>query len=68
MSEAQRNECPLDRLVIPHGGFRTIVADPPWMLSGLSAGRIGRTEKGKGEALTTQQCPLKKYAPCLFQK
>ena len=30
MSEAQRNECPLDRLVIPHGGFRTIVADPPW--------------------------------------
>ena len=30
MSEAKRNECPLDRLVIPHGGFRTIVADPPW--------------------------------------
>ena len=30
MSEAQRNECPLDRLVIPHGGYRTIVADPPW--------------------------------------
>ena len=30
MNEAQRNECPLDRLVIPHGGFRTIVADPPW--------------------------------------
>lgn len=30
MSEAQRNEFPLDRLVIPHGGFRTIVADPPW--------------------------------------
>ena len=23
-------KCPLDRLVIPHGGFRTIVADPPW--------------------------------------
>jgi N6-adenosine-specific RNA methylase IME4 len=31
MSEEQHNECPLDRLVyIPHGGFRTIVADPPW--------------------------------------
>lgn len=30
MNEAQRNECPLDRLVIPYGGFRTIVADPPW--------------------------------------
>lgn len=30
MNEAQRNECPLDRIVIPHGGFRTIVADPPW--------------------------------------
>jgi len=22
--------CPLERMVIPHGGFRTIVADPPW--------------------------------------
>ena len=30
MNEAKRNECMLDRLVIPHGGFRTIVADPPW--------------------------------------
>ncbi len=30
MNEAKRNECPLDRIVIPHGGFRTIVADPPW--------------------------------------
>lgn len=29
-SEATLAECPLDRLVIPHGGFRTIVADPPW--------------------------------------
>lgn len=24
------NEHLLDRLVIPHGGYRTIVADPPW--------------------------------------
>ena len=30
MSEAQRSECPLERIVIPHGGYRTIVADPPW--------------------------------------
>lgn len=30
MSEAKRNECPNERLVIPHGGYRTIVADPPW--------------------------------------
>lgn len=29
-SEATQAACPLDRLVIPHGGFRTIVADPPW--------------------------------------
>lgn len=34
MSEAQRNEFPLDRLVIPYGGFRTIVADPPWPYTG----------------------------------
>lgn len=30
VNEAKRNERPLDRLVIPHGGYRTIVADPPW--------------------------------------
>lgn len=33
MSEAQRNEGPLDRLVIPHGGFSVIYADPPWRYS-----------------------------------
>ena len=30
MNEAQRSEDPLDRLVIPDGGYSTIVVDPPW--------------------------------------
>jgi len=30
MNEAKRNECRLDHLVIPDGGYKTIVADPPW--------------------------------------
>lgn len=30
MNEAQRNECQLDRFVIPNGGYKCIVADPPW--------------------------------------
>jgi len=30
MNEAKRNECRLDRLVIPHGGYSIIYADPPW--------------------------------------
>jgi len=30
MNEAQRNECHFDRLVIPDGGYQTIVCDPPW--------------------------------------
>jgi hypothetical protein len=34
------NEFPLDRLVIPHGGFRTIVADPPWIY-----GKWGKASK-----------------------
>ncbi|MBS0229683.1 MAG: methyltransferase [Proteobacteria bacterium] len=29
-SAATTDERPLDRLVIPRGGYRTIVADPPW--------------------------------------
>lgn len=29
-SAATTDERPLDRLVIPPGGYRTIVADPPW--------------------------------------
>lgn len=29
-SETTQAACPLDRIVIPHGGYRTIVADPPW--------------------------------------
>ncbi len=28
---------PLQRLVIPHGGFRTIVADPPWQVKCLES-------------------------------
>lgn len=30
VNEAQRNEHLLDRLVIPHGGYKCIVVDPPW--------------------------------------
>lgn len=41
MNEAQRNECPFGRLVIPHGGYRTVVADPPWDYK--TPGQIGKT-------------------------
>ena len=27
---AKRHECPLERIVIPHGGFDVVYADPPW--------------------------------------
>ncbi len=33
---------PLNRLVIPHGGYRTIVADPPW--------KYGKWGKGSSKA------------------
>ena len=41
-SEATQAASPLDRLVIPHGGFRTIVADPPW--------KYGKWGKGSSKA------------------
>ncbi len=47
MSEAQRNECPLDRLVIPHGGFRTIVADPPWRYGKWGSASDSQTARKK---------------------
>jgi len=46
MNENKRAiSAPLDRLVIPHGGFRCIVADPPWHY-GVWGGGSGRGSRG----------------------
>ncbi len=52
MNEAQRNEYPLDRFVIPYG-YQCIVADPPWDYK--TPGQIGKTldhrpNRDKGES------------------
>lgn len=43
-SEATTAARPLDRLVIPHGGFTVIYADPPWNYTIFDSKHGGRTE------------------------
>ena len=55
-SEATTAACPLDRLVIPHGGFRTIVADPPWQYGKWgAASEAGRSGRYKGSHFFSQR-------------
>jgi N6-adenosine-specific RNA methylase IME4 len=43
--------CPLERLVIPHGGFRTIVADPPWKYGAWGKATPEHRPNGKDRAM-----------------
>jgi len=45
---ADAHLCSLDRVVMPHGGYRTIVADPPWRYDGrlpVTGNAPGRTRQ-----------------------